>query len=222
MPKFSTPVKPIKAKHAGSASSTKTATSNSTTTSVKKDVRNIELDSDPEDNAVVDIDDDDDFGVSNINWTDLDHRKSRGIDLICNTNNKDMEQSSSRGNGTVVKFISAKIRHNATSHRWKEYNSRKVWTVNAKDVEWITVELTDNPEEINKIIDKIEKTKANNSINIETKQHELKRLETKLSQRRKQRQFKIKPEKRTVTINLKFLRDHELKTNIHTKCWFSQ
>jgi hypothetical protein len=28
------------------------------------------------------------------------------------------------------------------THRWKDYNGRKVWTVNAKDVEYITVELT--------------------------------------------------------------------------------
>ena len=38
------------------------------------------------------------------------------IDLICVTTNKDMEQNPPRGNGTVVKFISTKIRHNATSH----------------------------------------------------------------------------------------------------------
>ena len=114
-----------------------------------------------------------------------------------------MEQNPPRGNGTVIKFISAKIRHNATSHRWKKYNGRKVWTVNAKDVEWITVELKDNPDEIYKILDEIEKIKTNNNIDTETKQNRIKTLKTKLLQIRKQRQFKIKPEKRTVTINLK-------------------
>ena len=54
-----------------------------------------------------------------------------GINLIYVTNNKDMEQDPPRGNGTVVKFISAKIKQNANSHRWKDYNGRKVWTVNA-------------------------------------------------------------------------------------------
>ena len=51
-----------------------------------------------------------------------------------------MEQNPPRGNETVVKFISAKIKQNANSHRWKGYNGRKVWTVNAKEVEYITVE----------------------------------------------------------------------------------
>ena len=78
MPEFTTSVKPIKTKLAGSASTTKTVTSNSTTASVKKAVRGVELDTDPEDNAVVGIDDEDDFSVSNINWTDLDDLK-RGV-----------------------------------------------------------------------------------------------------------------------------------------------
>ena len=30
------------------------------------------------------------------------------------------------------------------THRLKEYNRRKVWTVDTNDVEWITVELKDN------------------------------------------------------------------------------
>jgi hypothetical protein len=51
-----------------------------------------------------------------------------------------MEQDPPRGNGTVVKFISAKIKQNANSHKWKDYNGRKVWTVNAKEVEYITIE----------------------------------------------------------------------------------
>jgi hypothetical protein len=39
----------------------------------------------------------------------------------------------------VVKFISAKIKQNQNSHRWKNYNGRKIWTVDAGDVEYITV-----------------------------------------------------------------------------------
>ena len=63
-----------------------------------------------------------------------------GINLIYVTNNKDMEQDPPRGNGAVVKFISAKIKQNENSHKWKDYNGRKVWTVNAKEVEYITIE----------------------------------------------------------------------------------
>ena len=86
-----------------------------------------------------------------------------------------------------------------------------MWTVNAKDVEWITVELKDNPDEINKILDEIEKIKTNNNIDTETKRNRIEKLETKLLQIRKQRQFKIKPEKRTVTINLKVSRGSHIQ-----------
>ena len=135
----------------------------------------------------------------------------RSIDLICVTSNKDMEENPPRGNGTVVTFVSAKIRHNATTYRWKEYNGRKVWTVNAKDVEWITVELKDNANEINKILADIEEMKANNNIDPHAKRINIEKLENNLLQLRKKRQFKIKPEKHTVTINLKVSRGSHIR-----------
>jgi hypothetical protein len=134
-----------------------------------------------------------------------------GINLICVTNNKDMEQNPPRGNGTVVKFISAKIKQHANSHRWKDYNGRKVWTVNAKDVEYITVELTDNPVEINRIKREIETTKHDNTIDKKKKQQKLKELNQRLTSKTKQRQFQIKPEKRTVSINLKVHRGSTIR-----------
>jgi len=48
------------------------------------------------------------------------------------------------GHNNITIFISAKLRQNAMTHRLKEYNRRKVWTVDTNDVEWITVELKDN------------------------------------------------------------------------------
>ena len=134
-----------------------------------------------------------------------------GINLICVTNNKDMEQNPPRGNGTVVKFISAKIKQHANSHRWKDYNGRKVWTVNAIDVEYITVELIDNPEEINGIKREIEATKHDNTIDKKKKQQKLKELNQRLTSKTKQRQFQIKPEKRTVSINLKVHRGSTIR-----------
>jgi hypothetical protein len=48
------------------------------------------------------------------------------------------------GNGSVMKFISAKLKESHTTYKVKTYNRRKVWTVNATDVERITFEITDN------------------------------------------------------------------------------
>ena len=92
-----------------------------------------------------------------------------------------MEQDPPRGNGMVVKFISAKTKQHPNSHRWKDYNGRKVWTVNAKDVEYITVELIDNPEEINRIKREIEATKHDNTIDKKRKQQKIKELNQRLT-----------------------------------------
>jgi hypothetical protein len=104
-----------------------------------------------------------------------------GINPICVTNKKDMEQDPPRGNRTVVKFISSIIKQHPNSHRWKDYNGKKVWTVNAKDVEYITVELIDNPEEINRIKREIEATKHDNTIDKKRKQQKIKELNQRLT-----------------------------------------
>jgi hypothetical protein len=66
---------------------------------------------------------------------------------------------------------------------------RKVWSVNIKDVEWLTVKLADNSEEITILkceINKFEKDPNKNPERLVT----LKRL---LQFKRKQRLFKIPP-----------------------------
>jgi len=50
-----------------------------------------------------------------------------------------MDENPPRGNGTVVKLVSVKIKPSATSHIWREFYGKKVWTVNIKDVEYLTV-----------------------------------------------------------------------------------
>ena len=70
-----------------------------------------------------------------------------------------------------------------------------MWTVNAIDVEYITVELIDNPVEINRIKREIETTKHDNTIDKKKKQQKLKELNQRLTSKTKQRQFQIKPEK---------------------------
>ncbi len=46
-----------------------------------------------------------------------------------------------RGNGTTIcQVLGVKLKHNAPSYKCKNCNGRKVWTVNATDVEWIECE----------------------------------------------------------------------------------
>jgi hypothetical protein len=56
-----------------------------------------------------------------------------GAYLIC-IDNKHLKDKVQRGNGTLCKVLSVKLRENASSYTWKNYYGKKVWTV-SKDVE---------------------------------------------------------------------------------------
>jgi hypothetical protein len=45
-----------------------------------------------------------------------------------------------RGNGTICRVIAIKLKEQPQSYKWKNYYERKVWTVNASDVEWVECE----------------------------------------------------------------------------------
>ena len=130
-----------------------------------------------------------------------------GINLIFTGDNSKMNEKPPRGNGTVCKFISVKIKENATSHRIKMYNNRKVWAVSIEDVEWITVELMDNTDEIdtvakkvNDLEQKLKETDSTTNINTTTTniKRELEILQEELKVMHHSRQFNITPERRNV------------------------
>jgi len=62
-----------------------------------------------------------------------------GAYLMC-IDNKHLKDKVPRGNGTLCKVLGVKLKHNAQSYRWKNYYGKKVWTVNANDVEWVECE----------------------------------------------------------------------------------
>ena len=130
-----------------------------------------------------------------------------GVNLIYTGDNSKMNEKPPRGNGTVCKFISVKIKENATSHRIKIYNNRKVWAVSIEDVEWITVELMDNTDEIdtvakkvNDLEQKLKETDSTTNINTNTTniKRELEILQEELKVMHHSRQFNITPERRNV------------------------
>ena len=45
-----------------------------------------------------------------------------------------------RGNGTICRVPNIKLKQDAPSHKWKNFYGRKVWTVNATDVEYVECE----------------------------------------------------------------------------------
>lgn len=52
------------------------------------------------------------------------------------------------GNGTMCKFISVKIKDDATSLREKMFHGKRVTTVNERDVEHMECEVVDNSSHI--------------------------------------------------------------------------
>jgi hypothetical protein len=57
-----------------------------------------------------------------------------GAYLMC-IDNKHLKNKVPRGNGTLCRVLDVKLKFNALSYKCKNYYRRKVWTVNATDVE---------------------------------------------------------------------------------------
>ena len=62
-----------------------------------------------------------------------------GAYLIC-IDNKHLTDKVPQGNGTLCRVLCVKLKDNAQSYKCKNYYGKKVWTVNATDVEWVKCE----------------------------------------------------------------------------------
>jgi hypothetical protein len=62
-----------------------------------------------------------------------------GAFLIC-IDNKHLTAKVPRGNGTPCQVLGVKLKDDAQSYKCKNYYGKKVWTVNAADVEWVQCE----------------------------------------------------------------------------------
>ena len=73
--------------------------------------------------------------------------------------NEKMEEKPPQGNDTVVKLVSVSVKTRANSHIWREFHGKKVRTVNIKDVEHLTVKLSDDSDEIKIIRNELDQLK---------------------------------------------------------------
>jgi hypothetical protein len=62
-----------------------------------------------------------------------------GAHLIC-IDNKHLKDKVPRGNGTMCRMIGVKLKENSITYTWKNCYRRKVWTINASEVEWVECE----------------------------------------------------------------------------------
>jgi hypothetical protein len=123
-----------------------------------------------------------------------------GAYLMC-IDNKHLKDKVPRGNGTLCKVLGVKLKHNAQSYRWKNYYGKKVWTVNANDVEWVECEhinktgtIVQLEAQIHQLKCTLESLPKTNTTSIQQVQSDLQNLKRKLSTDLKERRFKLEPE----------------------------
>ena len=52
-----------------------------------------------------------------------------GKSLICTIDNNNLTKRAPRGNSTLCCIVGIELKENQTSYKWKNYYSKKVWTV---------------------------------------------------------------------------------------------
>ena len=123
-----------------------------------------------------------------------------GAHLIC-IDNKHLNSKIPRGNGTLCRVLGVKLKKSAPTYKWKNYYGKKVWTIDAKDVEYIKCEHVNKPGYILQLeaqIQELEKVQDNHQNN-----DKLDVLREKLSKERDRRKFNLEPEKFSPEVNVK-------------------
>lgn len=117
--------------------------------------------------------------------------------------NEKEERKPRRGHGIVCTLLSVKIKPGAASHVWHKFYGNTVWTVNAKNIEWLTVEFSDDLDEISGIKHKLDQLQQNSTTTEKSNHEEIISLGKLLNFRRQQQQFKIPPEQQKVMVSAK-------------------
>jgi DNA repair ATPase RecN len=137
-----------------------------------------------------------------------------GAHLIC-IDNKHLNSKTPRGNGTLCRVLGVKLKKNASTYKWKNYYGKKVWTVNAKDVEHIQCEHVNKPGYIVQLeaqIQELEKIHDKNP-----NYDKLEELKKRLSKERESRKFNLEPENFSPEVNVKHFHTSFKKEKIGCK-----
>jgi hypothetical protein len=146
-----------------------------------------------------------------------------GAHLIC-IDNKHLKDKVPRGNGTICRVIGIKLKEQPQSYRWKNYYGRKVWTVNASDVEWVQYEhinKTGTMIQLQAEIDQLRSTldtlpQTNGTVANEQVQSYLESLTNTLSTEMNNCKFNLDPETFSTKVSVKEY-DTSITTNYQCK-----
>ena len=79
-----------------------------------------------------------------------------GAHVMYVISNKGLREKVPRGNGTLCRVVSVKLKDHPTSLVCKNYYGKKVWTVNALDVNWVELEHYPESEKIKALNEKVQ------------------------------------------------------------------
>ena len=102
------------------------------------------------------------------------------------------------GNGTQCRIIGIKLKQNQTSYRWKNWDGKKVWTVSAKDVEFVQFEHYPKTKAIVALEERLKELQNDICACPDAIDNIRKQLQQRISERR----FKLTPQYRTCTVNV--------------------
>ena len=145
-----------------------------------------------------------------------------GAYLMC-VDNKHLTDKVPRGNGILCRVLDVKLKHNAPSYKYKNYYGKKVWTVNATDVEWIECEHVNKTglilqleTQIHDVTSQLNSTQKKDQTN-EHLQLLLEELKIKVSNKMRSRKFKLQPEQFSNKISIKRLNTSSKKSEFRCK-----
>ncbi len=144
-----------------------------------------------------------------------------GSHLIC-IDNKHLKDKVPRGNGTIGRVICIKLKEEPQSYKWKNNYGRKVWAVNASDVEWVQcehinktgtmIQLQAQINQLRSTLDSLPKT--NRTVTDPKSRSYLESLTNTLSSETNNRKFKLELESFSTKVSLK---EYDRSTNLNVK-----
>jgi hypothetical protein len=126
-----------------------------------------------------------------------------GAKFICVMDNKALSERVPRGNGTMCRFLSIKLKPDATSVRTKLFHGRKIRTVNARDVEYIECEVIDNSSHIKALTHQLQLLRKNKKHNIQ----QIRTIRQQIKTERKNKTFHLETVTSTTTVKCSINKD---------------
>jgi hypothetical protein len=114
------------------------------------------------------------------------------------------------GNGTLCRVLGVQLKKNAQSYKWKNNYGKKVWTVNADDVEWVECEHVNTTSLVAQLESQINESKSqldllpnNHQSKKQTIKSKLDDLNNKLAKEMISHRFKLELEQFSPEVSVK-------------------